>query len=199
LSKKVLLKRISAENIWINAYFTKIDTLKKLPYSSPSQGIYWEDWEWNINLLVNGIKQELVPNTFWVVYKRAKSLSTSHINSYRLLSMNSRMQLPKLKKYNIFKIRINEILLDLFFNSKLVRIFASKLLQFDSQFYALSNKDLSSYSRPLLIHYLLYGRNEGRISSENVFKKSELPMFENKILLPKRILGLSLGSFYNLN
>ncbi len=199
LSKKVLLKRISLENIWINAYFTKIDTLKNLTYGSSSHGIHWEDWEWNIKLLVNNIKQELVPKTFWVVYKRPKSLSTSHIISDRALSMISRSQLPKLKKRKKFLIQMSEILLALFLKSKLIQKFASNLLKFDAQFYAQVNKDLTSYSRLLLIHYLLYGRHEGRMGSENVFKKSELPISANVILVPRRVLGLSLGSFYNLN
>jgi hypothetical protein len=148
---------------------------------------------------VNNIKQELVPKTFWVVYKRPKSLSTSHIISDRALSMISRSQLPKLKKRKKFLIQMSEILLALFLKSKLIQKFASNLLKFDAQFYAQVNKDLTSYSRLLLIHYLLYGRHEGRMGSENVFKKSELPISANVILVPRRVLGLSLGSFYNLN
>jgi hypothetical protein len=195
-----LISKLQNQNIYISPHFSSTELLRLYPYPEKTDQV-WEDWEWNILTISNGISQKVIPETFWGVRLRENSLSSKHICKLLFLSDLSHDLLIK-----SFKFRSSLLLRHIWTNfisiNKIERFLNWFGLRYSDKYltwYTSNYSDVEIYAKSPFSHFVKYGFFEGRYLFNPKFKLySQIKYIhsfigsglENNKPLDLRILGM---------
>ena len=179
LNSLVNRKRIETHNLWASPFLCSKYLLKKNPYQYKEDEVYWEDWDWNINILNKNIEIKVIGLTYWQVRLRPGSLSFDNLkNNYR-----NKYKL-NLSYFNLILsnlINLSKKISSIKFLRMLAVKFSKKVNFVNEKWYLRAYLDVRKSGLSPTEHYISYGRWEGRFRKKPSFINNNLISGETDI------------------